>query len=129
VLQVLADAGLMDTYNAWKDNNEAMIENMKANYEYEQSIAELSEKLLPFSTAATKSMTSIVDAASEAIDYLLGVFEQVENGDMTIAEAIEKILGDGSQIVMSLINGIVEQNPVVIETARKMLGSFWNTQP
>ena len=127
VLQVLADAGLMDTYNAWKDNNEAMIENMKANYEYEQSIAELSEKLLPFSTAATKSMTSIVDAASKAIDYLLGVFEQVENGDMTIAEAIEKILGDGSQIVMSLINGIVEQIPLVIDTAREILGNFLNT--
>lgn len=126
-LKVLADAGLTDTYNAWKDNNEAMIENMKANYEYEQSIAELSEKLLPFSTAATESMTSIVDAASEAIDYLLGVFEQVENGDMTIAEAIKKILGDGAQIVTSLINGIVEQIPLVIDTAREVLGSFLNT--
>ena len=126
-LQVLAGAGLMDTYNAWKDNNEAMIENMEANNEYEQSIAELSEKLLPFSTAATDSMTDIVDAASDALDYLFGVFEQVENGDMTIAGAIEKILGDGTQVVMSFIDGIVEQIPLVIDTAREVLGNFLNT--
>lgn len=53
VLQTLADAGLMDSYNAWKDNNAALVEGKEASAEMQQSMAELAESIQPAVTWAT----------------------------------------------------------------------------
>lgn len=126
-LRVLAEAGLMETYNAWKKNNDEMVANKKANEEYQQSLAELSEKLLPISTHATESMTGMIDAISNAFDYLTGIFEQVTSGDMSISDAFMKIIGDASGIIQNFIAGIKEKIPLIIETGKEVIGNFLNS--
>ena len=41
-LDTLAHAGLSDTYNAWLQNNQAIVDSRQASYDFQQSMAELS---------------------------------------------------------------------------------------
>lgn len=61
VLQTLADAGLMDSYNAWKDNNAALVEGKEASAEMQQSMAELAESIQPAVTMATNLATTFLN--------------------------------------------------------------------
>lgn len=60
VLQTLASAGLNDSYNAWKQNNEEMLANKEANLEFQTSMAELAEAILPVVTTVTSAMADFV---------------------------------------------------------------------
>ena len=61
VLQTLADAGLMDTYNGWKENNKALVENKESNIQLQESLAELGDTLMPVATQVTEFMTAFID--------------------------------------------------------------------
>lgn len=61
VLQTLAGAGLMDTYNAWVDNNQAMVDNKQANLDLQQAMAGLAEIALPFVTEITEKIADLLE--------------------------------------------------------------------
>lgn len=61
VLQTLAGAGLMDTYNAWVDNNQAMVDNKQANLDLQQAMAGLAETVLPFVTEITEKIADLLE--------------------------------------------------------------------
>ena len=80
VLQTLADAGLNDTYEAWKKNNEELTANKEANLEFQQALAELAEKIQPILTKVITAVTDLLNAFLDlpgpvqgAIVTLLGI--------------------------------------------------------
>lgn len=79
-LQTLADAGLMDTYNGWKENNSALVESKQASMEFQQSISQLAETLTPvvtkiteFATKAVGAFNSLPSSVQNFILILIGV--------------------------------------------------------
>lgn len=61
-LQTLADAGLMDTYNGWEENNKALVENKKANQEFQEAMAGLAEVMTPIITKITEFASKVINA-------------------------------------------------------------------
>lgn len=53
-LQTLADAGLMNSYNAWKENNAALVEGKEATANLQQSMADLATTIQPVVTTVTQ---------------------------------------------------------------------------
>lgn len=64
-LQVLADAGLNDTYNQYLKNNEALVDSKQANYEFQESLASLAETLTPLITRVTEFATKVINWFNE----------------------------------------------------------------
>ena len=62
VLGLLASEGLAQTYQGWRQNNEALIESRAASYEFQQSMAELAETVQPF-------LTDIVELGAQILDF------------------------------------------------------------
>ena len=60
-LETLANAGLNDSYNAWKANNEEMLDNQEANLKMQESMAELAETTLPLATMAVEKVTELIN--------------------------------------------------------------------
>lgn len=60
-LQTLADAGLNDSYNAWKNNNEEMLDNQEANLKMQEAMAKLAETILPIATTVIEKITEIIN--------------------------------------------------------------------
>lgn len=61
-LQTLADAGLMDTYDGWLENNKALAENKQANLDFQQALSKLADTITPLITKITEFGTKAVEA-------------------------------------------------------------------
>lgn len=94
VMQMLADQGLMEAGEAWKENNKSLVENNQANAELQEQMAELGEKIMPI-------VTSAIEKAAE----LLGWFNSLDSETQDIillTVALVAALGP----VVSGINGV-----------------------
>lgn len=60
-LETLANAGLNDSYNAWKENNDEMLANQEANLKMQEAMAALAETILPFATMAIEKVTELIN--------------------------------------------------------------------
>lgn len=60
-LDTLQNQGLAGVYNAWIQNNSAMIENKNANLEFQESLARLAEAMQPLMTTITELATSFMN--------------------------------------------------------------------
>lgn len=60
-LQTLADAGLADTYNGWKQNNQALVESKEANQDFQEAMAGIAEAITPIITMVTNFATSLLN--------------------------------------------------------------------
>ena len=61
-LGLLASEGLADTYQAWEQNNQQLVRNREASYEFQLAMAELAETIQPF-------LTSIVEIGTQVLDF------------------------------------------------------------
>lgn len=79
-LQTLADAGLNDSYNAWKNNNEEMLANEEATLRNQEAMAQLAETILPFATMAIEKVTELInwftslDSETQTLIVTMGLF-------------------------------------------------------
>ena len=76
-LGLLASQGLADTYKAWEDNNQQLIENRKASYEFQMAMAELAETVQPFLTDIVEIGTQVLDffnSLPPSVQTAIGVF-------------------------------------------------------
>lgn len=106
-LQTLASAGLNDSYNAWKQNNEEMLANKEANLEMQESLAELAEIVLPY-------ITIVIEKVTELIDWFTGLDSETQILIATIigfVAAISPVAGAISGI-SSAISYLIA-NPIV----------------
>ena len=60
-IKILQEEGLRKTYEEWKKQNEALIENREANLELQESLSELGVLLAPILTMVTEMLTGLVD--------------------------------------------------------------------
>lgn len=65
-LQTLADAGLMDTYNGWKENNQALVESKEANANIQEALADLGSVLAPIVTNVTEFASTVINGFNNA---------------------------------------------------------------
>ena len=61
VLQELSNQGLIQSADAFRNNNQALIESNEAQSEYQDSLAELAEVLMPIVTDITEAITFLID--------------------------------------------------------------------
>ena len=76
-LGLLASEGLADTYKEWEDNNQQLIENRKASYEFQMAMAELAETIQPFLTDIVEIGTQVLDffnSLPPSVQTAIGVF-------------------------------------------------------
>lgn len=107
-LQTLADAGLNDSYNAWKQNNDEMLSNQEANLKLQESMAALAETVLPFITAAIEKITD-----------LLNWFNSLDSGMQKTIAVIALLVAAISPVagIISTISGAISfivSNPIVL---------------
>ena len=106
-LETLASAGLNDSYNAWKQNNEEMLANQEANLKMQESMAELAETILPLATMAVEKVT-------ELINWFTGLDSETQMLIATVAlfvAAISPVAGVISGISAAI--SFLVANPIV----------------
>lgn len=106
-LETLASAGLNDSYNAWKQNNEEMLANQEANLKMQESMAELAETILPLATMAIEKVT-------ELINWFTGLDSETQMLIATVAlfvAAISPVAGVISGISAAI--SFLVANPIV----------------
>lgn len=72
VMQMLADQGLTEAGEAWKENNKSLVENNQANAELQEQMAELGEKIMPI-------VTSVIEKVAELLEWFNGLDEDTQN--------------------------------------------------
>lgn len=88
-LQTLADAGLMDTYNGWTENNKALVESKQASQDFQEAMAGLAEVMTPI-------ITKITEFAAKAIESFNNLPGPVQNFTLVllgIVAALSPVLG------------------------------------
>ena len=106
-LETLASAGLNDSYNAWKQNNEEMLANQEENLKMQESMAELAETILPLATIAVEKVT-------ELINWFTGLDSETQMLIATVAlfvAAISPVAGVISGISAAI--SFLVANPIV----------------
>lgn len=76
-LDTLAQNGLANTYEAWTQSNEAIIENRTAIYEFQMAMAQLAETVQPFLTTFVQMATQILEwfnSLPPSVQTAIGVF-------------------------------------------------------
>lgn len=84
VMQAMAKQGLRESADAWKENNQDIIDTNASQAEFEEAQARLAEKLTPVKTALTDLGTAgfnfladSVETVSGAIDDLIGWWDDL----------------------------------------------------
>ena len=65
ILSTLAEAGLLDSYNAWKNNNEELYNSEGAYADLNATLAEFGETLAPVITDVMEVLTDLLNAFNE----------------------------------------------------------------
>lgn len=133
-LSVLAEQGLNDSYEAWKENNEALYENNQTQLNLQEQVAELGETLLPVFTEITEIIAGIVEAFNNLDDgtqkFILGAvllvgtlapvlttISSVSKGVGGLGGAIDIITNTvlpALKTGFSTVFGFIAANPVVL---------------
>ena len=145
VLQTLADAGLMDSYNAWKESNSALVEGKEASAEMQQALADLAESIAPVVTMATQLATTFLNwfnslssgqkVAIAAILAIIAAISPVATVIGTVSSAIAIFTGaattgtaaaTGLATVMTVLTGPVGLVIAAVAAAAAAIILLWN---
>ena len=110
ILQTMASAGLNDTYEAWKKNNEEMLANKEANLEWEETMAKVAEEVLPLVTKVTGFITDLVNWFLNLDDGTKGLIITIAAFVASIspvAGAISKVSGAISFLIANPIVALI----------------------
>lgn len=107
-LGVLASQGLSSTYEGWVQNNQALIENRRANYEFQMAMAELAETIQPF-------LTMIVELGTQVLDF----FNSLPSGVQAAIAVVLVLIA-----VISPIAGIVSSVAAAVGAAGVAMTSW-----
>lgn len=107
-LGVLASQGLSSTYEGWVQNNQALIENRQASYEFQMAMAELAETIQPF-------LTMIVELGTQVLDF----FNSLPSGVQAAIAVVLVLIA-----VISPIAGIVSSVAAAVGAAGVAMTSW-----
>lgn len=153
ILQEMASQGLTQAGQAWQEQNAGLVEANNATALYQQNAAALSESIGPMFTAIQTAgaqllgvlaqiagafdFTAIGQQITNLVSWFTGLVTAVSDGEMTIGEALQEIIGKftetigdilsqlgealpdilqaGVDIVLNLLQGIVDNTPQLLQ--------------
>lgn len=105
VLEQLAQLGLTETYQAYQENNAAMIENAKASYDLQTSLSQLGEAIAPL-------LTALAEMATQALAVFTSFDEGTQKTILVIA-GLAAALGPVLVILGQVISAVSSFGPVL----------------
>lgn len=71
VMEELARQGLMEAGEAWQKNNESLVESNQAAADFQDTMAQMSERVLPVLTVVKRGITDLLNSLLEVVDLSL----------------------------------------------------------
>lgn len=125
IMQAMADQGLSKSSEAWRENNEELVANNEANDEYQSSMAELSQTVMPILTEITKATTEIVNFILSHQEAIVAALLAI--GAALLAWNVVSIIQDVIGVMKGLdattklvtasqaaLNAVMNANPIAI---------------
>lgn len=97
-LSVLAHGGLMESYDSWLENNQALADNRQATLDLQTEMANLAETIQPL-------MTTILEVAKELLGWFNGLDDDTKKAAVSVAllvAAISPLAGIVSNVLQVL---------------------------
>ena len=121
VMEELARQGLVEAGEAWQKNNESLVESNQAAADFQDTMAEMSERLSPVLTAVQNGINQLLGSVldmTEGIDFS-AVGDSIEAGFSFVIDTILPKLRDGFQWILD--------NREALVTALIAIGSSMTT--
>lgn len=102
VMEELARQGLVEAGEAWQKNNESLVESNQAAADFQDTMAEMSERISPVLTAVQNGINQLLGSLldmTEGIDFS-AVGERIESGFSFVINTILPKLRDGFQWIL-----------------------------
>ena len=102
VMEELARQGLVEAGEAWQKNNESLVESNQAAADFQDTMAEMSERLSPVLTAVQNGINQLLGSLldmTEGIDFS-AVGDSIETGFSFVIDTILPKLRDGFQWIL-----------------------------
>lgn len=102
VMEELARQGLVEAGEAWQKNNESLVESNQAAADFQDTMAEMSERLSPVLTAVQNGINQLLGSLldmTEGIDFS-AVGERIEAGFSFVIDTVLPKLREGFQWIL-----------------------------
>lgn len=102
VMEELARQGLVEAGEAWQKNNESLVESNQAAADFQDTMAEMSERISPVLTAVQNGINQLLGSLldmTEGIDFS-AVGDSIEAGFSFVIDTILPKLRDGFQWIL-----------------------------
>lgn len=102
VMEELARQGLVEAGEAWQKNNESLVESNQAAADFQDTMAEMSERLSPVLTAVQDGINQLLGSLldmTEGIDFS-AVGERIEAGFSFVIDTVLPKLREGFQWIL-----------------------------
>lgn len=121
VMEELARQGLVEAGEAWQKNNESLVESNQAAADFQDTMAEMSERLSPVLTAVQNGINQLLGSLldmTEGVDFS-AVGERIEAGFSFVIDTVLPTLREGFQWILD--------NREALVTALVAIGSAIST--
>lgn len=129
VMQELANQGLIQSGEAWQENNKALVENNQANADLQEQLAKLGETIMPVVTGVTQAIADLLgwfNGLSPEVQGFIGIV-------LLLVAAIGPIAGiiKGISVAQGILNAVMNANPIflIITLIAALVAAFiylWN---
>ena len=107
VMEELARQGLVEAGEAWQKNNESLVESNQAAADFQDTMAEMSERVLPVLTSVKQGITDLLNSLLEVVDG--GDFSSFSG---VITRGLEQLT---ETVIPSIISFLREAIPKIVE--------------
>lgn len=133
VLQELANQGLMQSAEAWRNNNAALYEANIANNSLTDTMSQFAEILSPIVTTVKEGLNGVLQSVLGLVAVgqeggIGAVFEQITTSmsgfAQNLAENLPGLMAMGSEMLNSIISGVAAALPGIVTSAGQIITSF-----
>ena len=107
VMEELARQGLVEAGEAWQKNSESLVESNQAAVDFQDTMAEMSERVLPVLTSVKQGITDLLNSLLEVVDG--GDFSSFSG---VITRGLEQLT---EAVIPSIISFLREAIPKIVE--------------
>lgn len=133
VLQELANQGLMQSAEAWRNNNEALYEANIANNSLTDTMSQFAEILSPIVTTVKEGLNGVLQSVLGLVAVgqeggIGAVFEQITTSmsgfAQNLAANLPGLMEMGSELLNSIISGVAAALPGLVTSAGQIITGF-----
>ena len=133
VLQELANQGLIQSAEAWRNNNEALYEANIANNSLTDTMSQFAEILSPIVTTVKEGLNGVLQSVLGLVAVgqeggIGAVFEQIATSmsgfAQNLAANLPGLMEMGSEMLNSIISGVAAALPGIVTSAGQIITSF-----